>query len=189
MSKSKPSKKRLIKLGAILIGLVLFWLALTPYRDARARSLVTQAEQIHATDPVRAIAMLREAIYIKSSAQRQSELERWQLVPQINAKPAGVNAVLLAKQLVGLRLYDSAEQVLTNGGELNSSGVALLAELRLDLNKDLTDSQVRLQKAVATDPSDIRLHQLLEKTDEKLGNKTAASDEAAKIDRLKAGKP
>lgn len=181
----KPLRRILLAAGAILL-----LVTLTPqWRSYRANSLAKQAEQVYSQDPVKAIAMLKVASRIKSSSDISAKLDQWQLVAEVNAKPQGTKAVALAERLAKLSLLDSAEKVLLDSGTLNSSGTILLAEIRLALGADLEDIKARLTSALANDPADIGLHESLRKVHNKLGDQKAASEEAAKIDRLKTGRP
>lgn len=122
-------------------------------------------------DPAQAILLLRQGQEFKS----------------LQSLTKSENSLIKARELTRLHLYFAAERVLSEV-ELNTSAAILLAEIRLKLNKDLADLTAKLSRAVANDPSDIRLHELLAEVYKRQGNQKAASEEAVKVQKLKSGK-
>lgn len=138
------------------------------YWFTRAKVLIDLGQD----DAAQAILLLRKG-------------EDFKQLQAITKSPA---SLVKAKNLANLHLYHAAEKVL-NESKLNTSGTILLAEIRLKLGKDLDDLIVKLKEAIANDPSDIRLHELLGEVYKKQGNQKAASEEATKAQKLRNGKP
>lgn len=105
---------------------------------------------------------------------------------------AGYSQPYLAEILYQRGLTQSANRVLAKISPQSAQTYLLRAVVVLKLGRgsktSLEEGRGYLEKAVALNPSNVDLHQALEAVDLKLGDKAAASTQAAKITALKSGK-